>query len=418
MREEIFIVGVGMTPFGKQPAQSFRQLAAQAVRLALADAECAVPDIEAAWFANVGQGALENQHAVRGQIALSAAGIEGIPIFNVENACASASTALAQAATALRAGEHEVVLAVGCEKMCVDDKQRVFELFEGCWDVEQARQTLAQLKHVAAEMTPPQIAEREAGIPRSARSVFMDVYAALARDHMKRFGTTQRHIAHVAAKNHLHSTMNPLSQYRQDYSVDEVLAGRPVAWPLTLPMCSPVSDGAAAAVLCTKAALKRFEARRAVRLLASVVAAGRQRSLDQPEQHVCRLAAQRAYEMASIGPGDISVAEVHDASAFAEILQTENLMLCPLGGGGPLAESGATRLGGRIPVNTSGGLESKGHPIGATGLGQIHELVTQLRGEAGARQVPNARFAIAENGGGFLGVEEAAACVTVLARNF
>lgn len=415
MREEIYIVGVGMTPFGKQPSQSFRQLVAQAVRLALADAGCAVARIEAAWFANVGQGALENQHAVRGQIALSAAGIEGIPVYNVENACASASTALALAATALRAGDHEVVLAVGCEKMCVDDKQRVFELFEGCWDVARAQDTLATLKQVAPQMTPPEIAAREAGIPRS---VFMDVYAALARDHMQRFGTTQRQIAHVAAKNHFHSTMNPLSQYRQDYSVDEVLAGRPVAWPLTLPMCSPVSDGAAAALLCTKSALKRFDARRAVRVLASVVAAGRaSRSLDQPGQHVCRLAAQRAYDLAGIGPKDVSVAEVHDASAFAEILQTENLMLCPLGGGGPLAESGATRLGGRIPVNTSGGLESKGHPIGATGLGQIHELALQLRGEAGARQVPDARLAIAENGGGFLGVEEAAACVTVLARN-
>jgi acetyl-CoA acyltransferase len=364
----------------------------------------------------VGQGALENQHAVRGQIALSAAGIEGVPVYNVENACASASSALALAATALRAGDHEVVLAVGCEKMCVDDKQRVFELFEGCWDVARAQDTLATLKQVAPQMTPPEIAAREAGIPRS---VFMDVYAALARDHMQRFGTTQRQIAHVAAKNHFHSTMNPLSQYRQDYSVDEVLAGRPVAWPLTLPMCSPVSDGAAAALLCTKSALKRFDAWRAVRVLASVVAAGRaSRSLDQPGQHVCRLAAQRAYDLAGIGPKDVSVAEVHDASAFAEILQTENLMLCPPGEGSVLAESGATRLGGRVPVNTSGGLESKGHPIGATGLGQIHELALQLRGEAGARQVPDARLAIAENGGGFLGVEEAAACVTVLARNF
>lgn len=414
MMDEIFIVGVGMTPFGKQPEKSFRQLAAEAVRHALADAGCAVADIEAAWFSNVGQGALENQQAVRGQIALGAAGIEGIPIINVENACASASTALSQAATWLRAGQGEVVLAVGCEKMCVEDKQRIFDLFEGCWDVENAQANLAGLQAVARHLVPPANAEAER---HTTRSVFMDVYAALARDHMQRFGTTQRQIAHVAAKNHFHSTFNPLSQYRQDMSVDEVLAGRPVAWPLTLPMCSPVSDGAAAAVICTKSALARFNAKRAVKLMASVVAAGRRRSLEQFDQHVCHLAARRAYDIAGIGPKDISVAEVHDASAFAEVLQTENLMFCELGAGGALAESGATRLGGRIPVNPSGGLESKGHPIGATGLAQVHELVTQLRHEAGPRQVPKARFAIAENGGGFLGVEEAAACITVLGRN-
>ena len=414
MREQIYIVGVGMTPFGKQPEKSFRQLAAEAVRLALADAGCKVTDIEAAWFGNVGQGALENQQAVRGQIALAAAGIEGIPVINVENACASASTALAQAATYLRAGEAEVVLAVGCEKMCIDNKQKIFELFEGCWDVHNAQALLAGLTSVAAELTPPEIAAAESG---RARSVFMDVYAGLARDHMRRFGTTQRQIAHVAAKNHFHSTLNPLSQYRQDMSVDEVLAGRPVVWPLTLPMCSPVSDGAAAAILCTQSALRRFDAKREVKLMASVIASGRKRELHEYDQHLCHVAAKRAYEIAGIGPNDISVAEVHDASAFAEILQTENLGFCELGAGGALAESGATRLGGRIPVNTSGGLESKGHPIGATGLGQIHELVTQLRGEAGSRQVANARFAVAENGGGFLGVEEAAACVTVLARN-
>lgn len=414
MRDEIYIVGVGMTPFGRQPDKSFRQLAAEAVRLALADARCGTADIEAAWFANVGQGALEGQHGVRGQIALQAAGIEGIPVINVENACASASTALAQAATYLRAGQAEVVLAVGCEKMCVDDKRRIFALLEGCWDVENASATLAGLQHVAEELVPPHIAQAQAG---SARSVFMDVYGGLARDHMQRFGTTQRQIAHVAAKNHFHSTLNPLSQYRQDMSVDQVLAGRPVVWPLTLPMCSPVSDGAAAAVLCTRRALARFDARRAVKLMASVIAAGRQRPLADYANHLCRKAAQRAYDIAGIGPQDISVAEVHDASAFAEVLQTENLMFCEPGAGGSLAESGATKLGGRLPVNPSGGLESKGHPIGATGLAQIHELVTQLRHEAGPRQVENARFAIAENGGGFLGVEEAAACITVLGRN-
>ncbi|HKY92878.1 MAG TPA: thiolase family protein, partial [Nevskiaceae bacterium] len=201
------------------------------------------------------------------------------------------------------------------------------------------------------------------------------------------------------------------------FSVDEVLGARPIVWPLTLPMCSPISDGAAAAIVCTASALKRFDARRAVRVKASVLAAGRVRPVEAYDQHVCRLAAQRAYDEAGIGPEDISVAEVHDASAFAEVLQSENLQFCAIGDGGPLAESGATKLGGRIPINPSGGLESRGHPIGATGLAQVHELVTQLRHEAGSRQVEDARFAIAENGGGFLACEEAAACITILARH-
>lgn len=408
----IYIVGVGMTFFGKHADRSLRDLTAEAVRRALADAGCDVAAIEAAWFANVGQGAIEKQHGVRGQIALMAAGLSGVPITNVENACASASTALNAAVSFLRAGQGEVVLAVGAEKMVVDDRARVGELFDGCWDVANAAANFAKLKDIGREAVPAG-ADADTG----PRTVFMDIYAALTRDHIQRFGTTPRQIAHVAAKNHFHSTMNPLSQFQKDFTVDEVLAARPIVWPLTLPMCSPISDGAAAAIVCTGSALKRFDAKRAVRVKASVLAAGRVRPVDAYDQHVCRLAARRAYDEAGVGPQDISVAEVHDASAFAELLQSENLQFCAIGDGGPLAESGATRLGGRIPINPSGGLESRGHPIGATGLAQIHELVTQLRHEAGPRQVENARWAIAENGGGFLSCEEAAACITILARH-
>jgi len=199
-------------------------------------------------------------------------------------------------------------------------------------------------------------------------------------------------------------------------AVDEVLAARMISWPLTLPMCALISDGAAAAVLCTEEALSRFDRSRAVKVHASVLASGSNRRADDLENHLCRRAALKAYDHAGLGPKDMSVAEVHDASAFAEIVQTENLGFCEIGQGGWIAERGETSLDGRIPVNPSGGLESKGHPIGATGLGQIFELVTQLRGEAEARQVPRARFAIAENGGGFHGFEEAAACITILGR--
>jgi acetyl-CoA acetyltransferase len=242
----------------------------------------------------------------------------------------------------------------------------------------------------------------------------MDVYAAWARFHMRTFGTTREQLAAVAAKNHQHSTHNPLSQYRASYTVEEVLAAPPITYPLTLPMCAPISDGASAAILVRESALGRFDRRRAVKICASVLVSGTDRKPEEVEKHISRRAALKAYEQAGIGPEAVSVAEVHDATAMGEIMQIENLGFFAFGEGGPASARGDTRIGGRIPVNPSGGLESKGHPIGATGLGQIYELTTQLRGEAGARQVANARFAIAENGGGVHGIEEAACCVTIL----
>jgi acetyl-CoA acetyltransferase len=210
---------------------------------------------------------------------------------------------------------------------------------------------------------------------------------------------------------------NPLAQYRNAYTIEEVLAAPPITYPLTLPMCAPISDGAAAVVVCSEATLARLANRgRAIKVLASVIATGSNRRPEDLAQHITVKAAKQAYELAGVGPQDISLAEVHDATAIGEIVQSENLGFCAFGEGGPLAESGGTTVGGRIPINTSGGLESKGHPIGATGLGQLHELVVQLRGEAGARQVQGARLAIAENGGGLFGIEEAVAAITILGR--
>ena len=234
---------------------------------------------------------------------------------------------------------------------------------------------------------------------------------------MAKFGTTRRQMAAVSAKNHAHSVHNERSQFRRAFSIDEVLAARPIAWPLTLPVCSPVSDGAAAALVCSRAFLEtRGLGARAVRIRASVVMSGDHRDPDRLDEHVARKASRRAYEMAGLGPDDVDVVECHDATAFGEILQSELLGFFPFGDGGPAAERNETCLGGRVPFNPSGGLESKGHPIGATGLGQVFELVEQLRGEAGARQVPGARIAMAENGGGLRGVEEAAVVMTLLER--
>jgi acetyl-CoA acyltransferase len=407
----VYVVGVSMTPFGRFLDRSVKDLAEQAVREALADAAIGPEVVEAIFFSNAAQGAVDGQHSVRGEIALRDLPFGNAPVTNVDNACASASTALYLAAMQIRAGMSDVVLAVGAEKMVIEDKAKSFAIFNGSWDVHCVDATVSGLMRMGEGVpTPP---EHENTGPHS---VFMDVYQAFAKFHMKHFGTTPRQIAAVSAKNHNHSTLNPRAQYQRPYTIEEVMSGRMVAWPITLPMCSPISDGAAAAVVCSEKGLARFARSRAVELRASVLASGGRREAEDYRAEVSHVAAKRAYELAGVDPGDVSVAEVHDATALGEIQQVENLMLCDFGQGGPMAERGETTLGGRVPVNPSGGLECKGHPIGATGLGQVYELVTQLRGEAGPRQVQDAKVAIAENGGGLIGVESAACCVTILAR--
>jgi acetyl-CoA acyltransferase len=409
MRETL-IVGVGMTPFGRFPGLSLAHLAQQAAADALEDAGAPRSAVQSIVFANAVQGALEGQHGIRGQCALDGAGFGAVPVINVENACASASTALNLAHVLVGSGACECVLAIGAEKMVTPDPAKSMAAFEGSWDLSRRDRTLADLIAMGQGMTVPPGAET--GEPHS---VFMDVYAAFCRHHMARFCTTQRQMAAVSAKNHAHSVENPRSQYRKAFSVDQVLAARTIAWPLTLPMCSPISDGAAAALVATPAFAERLGQRaRSVRIRASVLMAGDRRDPDDIENHVARKASRRAYEVAGVGPQDIDVVECHDATAFGEILQSELLGFFPFGEGGPAAARGDTALGGRIPFNPSGGLESKGHPIGATGLGQVFEIVTQLRGQAGARQAPGARLGLVENGGGLRGIEEAAVAITIL----
>lgn len=409
--QDLFILGVGMTHFGKFAERSVQDLTADAVLACLEDAGCQASDIQAAYFANAGQGAIEGQHMVAGQIALRRMGLGGLPVVNVENACASASTAFHLACMHVRSGAADVVLAIGAEKMYTPQKERAFELLRGAQDVNDTGGMLRAVQELTGDKAPA------AGIGAADRSIFMDVYAALAKQHMRLYGSTQRMFAAVAAKNRSHAAHNPLAQYRSTCSIEEVLAARTIAWPLTLPMCAPVSDGAAAAIVCSGRALRRLGSSRGIRVYACVLASGSNRGADEIESHITRRAALQAYELAGVGPGEMSVAEVHDATAVGEVIQTENLGLFAPGTGGEAAERGESALGGRLPVNTSGGLECKGHPIGATGLGQLYELTRQLRHEAGTGQVPGARFAIAENGGGFLGFEEAAACVTVLGRD-
>ncbi|MGU7770521.1 thiolase family protein [Burkholderia sp. MR1-5-21] len=410
---DIYVAGVGMTPFGRLLERSVYDMVGEAVTLALKDAGAETADIGSAFYATLTNGQFQGQTAIPGPIAMRRLGIAGIPVFTVENACASGSSAFNLAVQALRAGTCDVALAVGAEKMNIADKAKMFAAFDGGWDVstvEENKKTLLALGE-GVEPPPGTMSDRP-------YSVFMDVYAAIARNHMRRYGTTQHQIAAVAAKNHQHSVHNPLAQFQQPMTIEQVLVSAPITYPLTAAMCSPISDGAAAVVLCTAAGLKRLQgdAGRAVRVLASVIQTGMTRSVEEPHKIIAHLAAKKAYEQAGVTPQDVDVAEVHDASAIGEILNAESLMLVPFGEGGPAAARGDFTVGGRIPINPSGGLESKGHPIGATGLGQIHELVTQLRGEAGLRQVRDARIAIQENGGGLYGIEEAVVGVNILAK--
>jgi len=410
---EVYIVGVGMTKFARHLERSLDDLSKEALEGALKDAGCDRKDLETAYYSGATNGYLQGQDLIPGQIVLSKIGVEGIPIFNVENACVSGSSAFHLAMQSIKAGNSDVALALGAEKMNIADKKRMFGVFDTGWDVTTPDQNLATLLEPAEGFEVPEGHESD-----KPYSVFMAIYAAMCRQHMKTYGTTQRQFAAVSAKNHAHSVHNPLSQFQKSFSIDEVLAAPPITYPLTLPMCSPISDGAAAVIICSEEGLKRLgiDRGRAIRVLSSVIRSATARPADARDLHCEVIASKKAYEIAGVGPEDMDVVELHDATAMGEILHSENLGLVPFGEAGPAAERGETSLGGRIPINPSGGLESKGHPIGATGLGQIYELVTQLRGEAGARQVEGARHALHQNSGGQMGVEEAAVSVSIFAK--
>ncbi|MCZ4516905.1 thiolase family protein [Rhodococcus ruber] len=407
MTRRVWIVGVGMTPFGIHRDKTNYELAQWAVRDALADAgpEIGPQTIDVAFFASTTNSILHDQGMISGEIALREMGIQRIPIHNVENACATGSSAFNLAVTFIRAGDADVALAVGTEKMHIGDAPRTMALFDSGYDKSKPHLLDETLLQLGGEVDDSDV---------GTRSIFMDIYAAMARQHMRLYGTTAAQIAAVSAKNHAHAIDNVRAHYRKAMSVEQVLAARKLSYPLTVPMCAPVTDGAAAVIVCSDEGLRRLGSERPVEVLASVIGTGTDRDTTTFDGHISQVVSAEAYERAGLAPSDIDVAEVHDATAFAEVLQTEMLGLVPPGEGGAAAERGDTTLGGRIPVNTSGGLESKGHPIGASGLGQIFELTEQLRGESGSRQVDGARIALAENGGGFHRGEEAVTSIIIL----
>lgn len=362
---------------------------------------------------NAAQGVLDGQECIRGQVVLRPLGIGGIPVVNVENACAASATALNGAWAMIALGEIDVALVLGMEKMYFEDRNLVLKAFMAAMDVETLPQMMQWFKQQEEQVKKTQEATGGGGKQKSGqRTVFMDAYAAGARHHMELYGTTQRQLAVISSKNHFHSSMNPLAQYQMTFTVEEVLEAPEVAWPLTRPMCSPIGDGAAAAIVCSEEFARRLGASHAVDIAACALGSGEDRR--EGEDPITMKLARRAYEKAGVGPEDIDVAEVHDATAFGELSATEQLCFCTIGGGGPFAEAGHTRLGGKIPVNVSGGLESQGHPVGATGIRQVMELYWHLTGQAGQRQVEGARVGLAHNQGGIVAGGEAALSITIL----
>jgi len=415
---KVEIIGGAMTKFGRHMDRNLKSLVAEAVNGALKDAGVSKEQIQGVWVGNASQGLLQGQESIRGQVVMRAMGIGGIPVVNVENACASSATALHGARAVVALGEMDVALVVGMEKMYFEDRSKVLPAFTGCMDVE----ALPQLMKAFAEQEEKIKKEREVrgeGEKEKSgqRTVFMDVYAIAARNHMKKYGTTQRQLAVISSKNHYHSSMNPLAQYQNTFTVEEVLAAPEVAWPLTRPMCSPIGDGAAAVIICSEDFARRIGASHGVEVAACMLGSGEDPTAEKKESTLARL-AKRAYERAGIGPEDIDVAEAHDATAFGELYVTEELGFCPLGDGGPFAEAGHSSFGGKLPVNVSGGLESQGHPIGATGVRQVVEVYYHLAGggRAGKRQVEGAKVGLAQNAGGTVGSSEAALSVTILKK--
>jgi acetyl-CoA acetyltransferase len=407
MKMNAYVAGVGMTGFGRMMDRGLKSIGAEAIEAALADAGVEKQDIQAAWMSNAAAGVLTGQECIRGEVVLRGVGMGGLPVVNVENACASASTAFNQACAMVSAGLYDVVLACGVEKMYFEDRAKVFGAFMGAVDIEQLGSILEGLQKSAAASGAKE-ASKSAG---QNRSMFMDIYAAAARSHMQRYGTTAEQFAMVSAKNSFHGSLNPRAQFREAMTVEQVLASPMIAEPLTRPMCSPIGDGAAAAVIVSERKMRELGLTRPVRVVTSVLRSGWDHAGGEGLSEVC---SREAFEEAGLGPDDLSLVELHDASAPAELMGYESIGLCPKGEGGRLVADGATWLGGRIPVSTSGGLLRKGHPIGATGLAQVVEITEQLQGRAGQRQVAGAKVGLCHNGGGNIGSDAAAQCVTIL----
>ena len=372
---DVYVVGIDMIRFGRYPDRTVPGLAAEAALMALDDAGLAIGDMQALYCGNLGQA-----NGMVGQRMLAEIGQTGIAVTNVANACATGATAFRDGWTAIKAGLYDTVLAVGVEQM--------------------GKGLLGGAGGVSPE-----------GLVGSYTMPAM--FAHIGMEHTRKYGTTFAQFAQVSVKNHHQSTLNPKSMYRKETPLEEVMGAEMIAYPNTKLMCSVNVDGSAAAVLMAEDKVRRLGLMdRAVRIRASEMSSNpfAERQMAMPDfSGATRLAARQAYERAGLGPEDIDLVELHDCFATAELVHYENLGLCADGEAGRLIDDGDTALGGRIPVNVSGGLLSKGHPLGATGIANIYEVATHLRSAAGARQVEGARIGLTHVVGGGPGMGTACA---------
>ncbi|HBY60667.1 MAG TPA: thiolase domain-containing protein [Solibacterales bacterium] len=382
----VAVVGIGKTPFGALADRDIRSLTVEATRNCLADGGARPEQVEAYYLGNFAGPSFVGQNHLAPYVA-AAAGIRGVPATRFEAACASSGSAFFHAVSAVAAGLYDVVVAAGVEKMTNQPTPKVAEI-------------LASAGDVGGEM--------------KAGATFPALFAMIARRHMKQYGTTREHLAAVAVKNHDNGALNPMAHMRKKITLEQALAGKPIAEPLTVYDCSLVSDGAAAVLIVPLERAAEFSAK-PIRVL-GIAQASDAVALDEKDDitsfAAVKRSAERAYRMAGIAAKDVNLAEVHDCFTIAEILAIEDLGFCAKGEGGPYTAAGCTLRTGARPVNTSGGLKSKGHPVGATGVGQICDLAIQMRGEAGERQVARVDIGLAQN----LGGSGATSVVTILGR--
>ncbi|MFC1534524.1 thiolase family protein [Thermodesulfobacteriota bacterium] len=383
---DVSIIGVGMTRFGKYEDRTAQDLGREAVWKAMEDANVSIKDINVAYVANAVGPQLTELKGTIGQHVLTSAGFFGSPIINVENACSGGSTALRGAYLEVASGNCDIALALGVEKLF-------------CGDSAKSAATMAS-----------------GTIYAKYGFMFVGLYALQLRKWMEKSLATKEHFAKVTVKNTYNGSLNPNAQFQKPMTMEEVLNSRVIAEPLTQFMCSTMADGAAAAIVCGKDLASRYTSKPLIDIAACELVSGTYPFPGEPHEEITSRAARRAYEKASVGPKDIDVVEVHDAMAPAELRLYEELGLCKPGEAGRMIDEGETTLTGRIPVNPSGGLAAKGHPISATGLAQIAEVVWQLRGEAGPRQISDPKVGLTENAGGWVMDDNGACAVTILKK--
>lgn len=403
----VVVLGVGMTDFGKFPVRSLKDLSAEAVVNTLKHAGIGKKEIEAAYVSNSMAGLMTGQESIRGQVWLRPLGIEGIPIFNVENACASASSAFHLGWLSVASGLYDCVLALGAEKLYDRDKVKSFMALGTAVDIDEVGKIMEMIEGEGLGS----VSIEGSGV---SRSIFMDFYAALARYYMKEHGARPEHFGKLSVKNHYNGSLNPHAQYRKRVTLQEVMDSPMVSYPLTRLMCAPISDGAAAAIIAGEEFARRYTDK-PVYVAATVNQSGVS-GVPLGGEGIVRRMVPLAYEQAGIGPEDLDVVEVHDATSISEYAFMEDLGVCGPGEAKDWIDRGWTELGGKVAFNTSGGLVTKGHPVGATGLGMIAEIIWQLRGEAGERQVQDPLVGLSLNGGGVLGTEPAAMSIHIFKK--